>query len=139
MSHELPERATFVSATQDGFEVYTWEQANSQLAYLNPDKENFMRFELSDGSFVQCLGAKKALTVEVRLCREGGVPMHVIARKGELVGTTVVVGGSAGTATVDKSQVLTMRDARSIIREFLEHKRLHSRYGYTDVTWMYSS
>lgn len=96
-----------------------------------PDREVF---SLPDGSYAQCLGSKAALTVEVRECRAGGGFTHWILGKGPLTGKSAVVRGPDSTDRVDSSQVLTLRDAQSIFREFLQLRAIPARFTRTDVT-----
>jgi len=136
---ELPDRVLFMSARQKkGWYINTWKQASAQLSYLDPNKEHFMVFELPDGSFIQCLGSKQELTVEIHLIHDNGLETHVIAGSGEEIGIEAIVGGPGGTVVVDRSQVLQIGDARSMIRKFLEEKSLDLRYRYKDVTSLYS-
>ena len=75
-----------------------------------------------------------ALTVEVRECRAGGAFTHWILGKGPLTGKCAVVRGPDARGHVDSSQVLTLRDAQSIFREFLRLRAIPARYSRTDVT-----
>ena len=111
-----------------------WDTANLMLRQRItrlPDREVF---SLPDGGYAQCLGSKAALTVEVRECRAGGAFTHWILGKGPLTGKPAVVRGPDSTERVDSSQVLTLRDAQSIFREFLQLRAIPARYSRTDVT-----
>ena len=91
-------------------------------------------FSLPDGGYARCLGSKAALTVEVRECRARGAFTHWVLGKGPLTGKSAVVRGPDSTERVDSSQVLTLRDAQSIFREFLQLRAIPARYHRTDVT-----
>lgn len=91
-------------------------------------------FSLPDGSFAHCLGSKAALTVEIRECRSGGGFTHWVIGRGPLTGKPAFVRGPDSRKRVDSSQVLTLRDAQSIFREFLQRRAIPARYGRTDVT-----
>ena len=117
-----------------GWPVKSWETANALLSYLQPVNRSFASFTIAGGSYVQCAGAKTRLTVEVRIVREDGSFTHLVFGKGQLQQRVELIASSAGHVTVDASQVLKMRDARLIIREFVEHQRLHAGYLCEDVT-----
>lgn len=117
-----------------GWKIRDWETANKLLSYLEIERRHFAVFTLSNNSYAQCLGSKTALTVEVREQHADGSFTHWVFGRGPLVGQATSVGPASGPVTVDQSQVLTMRDARLIIREFLEWRTLSSRYDRQDVS-----
>jgi hypothetical protein len=117
-----------------GWHINNWVSANAHLKRLDPDKRNYAIFAFADGSYVQCLGRKTALTVEARVYDSQRLFKHWVFGKGPISGRTTVVGGAAGQVTVDFSQVLRMRDARLIIRQFLETRSFPERYYREDVT-----
>lgn len=119
---------------QAGWKIQDWDTANKLLSYLDPERRHWAIFTLLDKSYVQVLGAKKALTVEVRELMKDGSFNHWVFGIGPISGETSVVGGSLGTVTVDKSQVLTMRDARIIIRQFLEQRTYPRKFLKQNVT-----
>jgi hypothetical protein len=116
------------------WQIETWETANNLLGYLDPERRHYAVFSLPDDSYVQCLGSKKSLTVEARVYRPGGAFTHWVFGKGPLCGQDTRVGSRLGMITVDESQVLQMRDARVIIRHFLETRRFPDCYSRQDVT-----
>ena len=63
-----------------------------------------------------------------------GAFTHWVLGKGPLTGKSAVVRGPDSTERVDSSQVLTLRDAQSIFREFLQLRAIPARYNRTDVT-----
>src|SRR6266550_7708788 len=62
-ANPFPEHVHY-SRTDDtaGWDIDDWETANKLLAYLDPQRRHYAIFNLPDGSYVQCLGNKKALT-----------------------------------------------------------------------------
>jgi hypothetical protein len=118
---------------QAGWKIQDWDTANKLLSYLDPERRHYAIFELPDHSYAQCLGAKKALTVEVREFLPDGTFNHWVFGKGPITGDEILVGGSLGKVSVDKSQVLTMRDARIIIRQFLEARTFPEKYEKQNV------
>jgi len=117
-----------------GRDIADWTTANKLLGYLDPVRRHFAIFDLPNGSYVQCLGGKKALTVEARVYGPGGRFTHWVFGKGLLCGLQTQVGSSAGVVTVDRTQVLQIRDARLIIRQFLETNTFPAQYHKQDVT-----
>lgn len=85
-------------------------------------------FELPDGSYVQCRGRKTALTVEARECRPDGSFTHWVFGRGDLTGQPGWVGPRENRVQLDTSQVLTLRDARLIIRQFLETRTFPTQF-----------
>lgn len=117
-----------------GWKIKDWETANKLLSYLELRRRHFTTFTLPDDSYVQCLGSKTALTVEIREQQQDGTFKHWVFGKCPPIGEMTRVGSDSGSITVDRSQVMTMRDARLIIRQFLETRTLCERYHRQDVS-----
>jgi len=130
----FPERVRYSRPGADpGWYIKDWETANKLLGFLNPDKNNFAIFDLADGSYIQCLGSKTALTVEARIYEREQL-RHWVFGKGAPTGQKVAVGGTAGQVIVDSTQSLQMRDARRIIRQFLMSRSFSREYFAQEVT-----
>ena len=117
-----------------GWDIPDWDTANTLLGFLDPDRRHFAIFTLADNCYVQCLGRKTALTVEARVYSDSPTFRHFVFGKGDPTGETTTVGNTENGVTIDASQLLKMRDARLIIRQFLETRTFHDRYTATDVT-----
>jgi hypothetical protein len=117
-----------------GWDISNWEAANNLLGGFDPARRHYSIFDLPDGSYVQCLGTKKALTVEARLYGSGAKFTHWVFGKGTPCGLRTQVGTELGTVTVDRTQVLKMRDARLIIPQFLETRAFPLQYYRQDIT-----
>jgi|GEM_PF-3060208 len=131
----FPERVHYSRpGAYSGWPIKNWETANRLLGFLNADKKNFAIFDLPDGSYIQCLGGKKALTVEARIYDSEGHFRHWVFGKGSPSGHKVTIGGTAGQVVVDSTQSLQMRDARLIIRRFLMSRGFSQKYFAQDVT-----
>ena len=129
----FPEPVHYARTDSPGWPIRDWDTANKLLGYLGPER-HFAVFTLPDAGYVQCLGGKRALTVELRQAGANGAFVHWVLGRGALVGREVRVGTTTEFVTVDESQVLAMRDARKIIRLFLETGLIHDGYTRTDVT-----
>ena len=116
-----------------GWLIKSWEDANQLLGYFGPTGTSSVSFTLDDGSYIQCAGHKTRLTVEARLVRVSDF-LHVVLGKGPIVGTSELITCSAGPITVDASQVLQMRDARKLIRHFVEYRQFLDSYNAADVS-----
>jgi hypothetical protein len=114
--------------------VEDWDTASRQLRQSITRLPGTEVVSLPDGGYVQCLGSRAALTVEIRECRAGGAFTHWVLGKGPPTGKPAVVRGPGSKGRVDSSQALTLRDATSIFRAFLQRKAIPSRYTRTDVT-----
>src|ERR1700729_3875891 len=94
-----------------GWKIPDWETANKLLSYFDPERRPFAIFTLPDNSYVQCLGTKTRLTVEVREFKPNGSFTHWVFGRGAPVGTQEHIKVSTGAVAVDASQLLAMRDA----------------------------
>ena len=130
----FPEQVHYSRADGSGWTIKDWDTANKLLSYVSLKDNPFVTFTLPDNSYIQCLGSKVALTVECREIRACGAFRHVVFGKSALSGTTTKVGPESAPVPVDASQVLTMRDARILIRQFLETRTFSERYTATDVS-----
>jgi hypothetical protein len=122
-----------------GWKIKDWETANKLLNYFEPDRRPFATFTLPDNSYVQCLGAKTRLTVEGREYHRDGSFAHWVFGRGAPVGTLERIEVSTGAVTLDATQLLTMRDARKIIRQFLETRTFPLDYHRQNVTERFKS
>jgi hypothetical protein len=116
-----------------GWRLTSWLDANHLLGYLNPNGPSSISFTLEDGSYIQCAGAKTRLTVEARLISPRG-DLHVVFGKGARTGIKEIIACSVGPITVDSSQILQMRDARKLIRHFVERQLLLDSYVAEDIS-----
>lgn len=66
--------------------------------------------------------------------QESGRFTHVVFGTGTLSGNQTHIECSIGPIQVDTTQVLAMRDARRIIRRFVETRSFHPDFTATDVT-----
>ena len=130
----FPEPVHYSRTDSPGWKIKDWDTANTLLSYLEPNKRHFAIFELPDHSYAQCLGQKTALTVEIREYHPDGSFTHWIFGKDKPTGEMTQVGGDAGIVNIDSSQVLKMRDARLIIRQFLEERTFPEKYQKLDIT-----
>ncbi|MFN7989752.1 MAG: hypothetical protein U0529_19925 [Thermoanaerobaculia bacterium] len=111
-----------------------WDTVNRLLGQTITRLPGTEVLSLPDGGYARWLGSKAALTVEIRECRAGGAFTHWVIGRGPLTGKPAVVRGPDSTERVDSSQVLTLRDAQSIFRAFLQLRAIPARYNRTDVT-----
>ena len=117
-----------------GWEIRDWETANKLLSYLGPKVSDFAVFENPDHSYVQCAGAKRRLTVEARVYSPSGSFTHFVFGRGEPKNETEFIECSEGAIEVDANQVLQLRHARQIMRQFLEDGSFPPDFVATDVT-----
>ncbi|UTW49281.1 hypothetical protein [Bacterioplanoides sp. SCSIO 12839] len=118
-----------------GWPIKSWEDANKLLSYQKAEGPSFTVFTIKNGSYVQCAGGKKRLVVEARVFESSGGYKHYRFGKGQSVGDDEVVECNCGPITTDASQVLTMKDARLIIRHFVENNgEIISKYYANDIT-----
>lgn len=121
-----------------GWLVKSWDDANTLLEHQKAEGPSYTVFTLRNGSYVQCAGGKKSLVVEARVLNENGSFKHYRLGSAEKTGVNVIIECNCGPITVDKSQVLTMRDARIIIKQFVENNGLVlGSYHASDITGMF--
>lgn len=131
----FPEPVHYIRADcPTGWKILDWETANKLLSYLDSDRRPFAVFTLPDNSYVQCFGAKKRLTVEAREFRTDGSFTHWVFGRGQPIGREEQIVTSTGSVTADVTQLLAMRDARIIIRQFLETRTFPAVYFRQNVT-----
>ena len=122
-----------------GWTIRDWETANKLLSYFEPIRRPFAIFTLPNNSYVQTLGAKRRLTVEAREYHRNGSFTHWVFGHAMPLGILESIEVSTGTLTVDTTQLLAMRDARVIIRQFLETRTFPLSYHRQDVTERFQS
>jgi len=114
--------------------IYDWSVALARLSYFAREAPDHIVFEMPDGSYAQCAGTKTCLTVETRTYRPDFTFTHLTWGIGKPSGRRSNVEGSGGLIDVDSSQVLQMRDARIILKGFIEGETIPPRYHATDST-----
>jgi len=60
-------KAHYARQRSVGWTIDSWNVANQLLSYLDPEKRAYATFTRTDGSYVQCAGAKRRVTVEARV------------------------------------------------------------------------
>lgn len=111
-----------------------WKTADKLLDGLDLQLSPFVVLSLSNHSYVQCLGSKSRLTVEARVYTAKGSFTHWVFGRGPLKGRRETIQASTGASNVDASQLLTISDARHIMRSFLETQSFPAEYHREDVT-----
>jgi hypothetical protein len=135
----FPDPVHYSRNDSPGWKIRDWETANKLLSYLEPNRRPFAIFTLPDNSYVQCLGSKTRLTVEAREYQHDGSFTHWVFGRGAPVRAPERIEVSTGTVTVDASQILALRDARLIIRQFLETRTFPTAYDRQDITERFTS
>jgi hypothetical protein len=122
-----------------GWKIRDWDTANHLLSYFDSERRPFAIFTLPDNSYVQCLGTKTRLTVEARNFSKNGSFTHWVFGRSVPTGLQERIEVSTGVTIVDSTQLLKMRDARLIIRQFLETRTFPEDYHRENVTSRFSS
>ena len=118
-----------------GWPIKSWEDANKLLGYQKAEGPSYTVFTIKDGSYVQCAGGKTKLTVEARIIKQGGNFKHFRFGKDQLSGRETVIECNCGPIAVDETQALKMKDARLIIKHFVEASgELLSEYEAQDIS-----
>lgn len=135
----FPEPVHYQRNDTPGWNIRDWETANKLLGYLDLDRRPFATFTLRDNSYVQCSGSKRRLTVEARQYHSDGSFTHWVFGRGHPLSEPVRIEASTGGVVVDVTQQLAMRDARVIMRQFLETRTFPEKYYRQDVTGRFVS
>jgi len=130
----FPSPVHYSRENSPGWKIKDWDTANKLLAYLSTDGMSFACFQKEDGSYVQCAGSKKRLTVEARVFDGDGSFRHLVFGKGELKKEEEKIETTDYHVLVDSSQVLQMRHARLIMKPWLEGGSFPSDFEVSDVT-----
>jgi hypothetical protein len=130
----FPSRILFHPGNSPVLFLYDWDVILKRLSYFGKDGPDFAILELEDGSYVQCAGEKTRLTVESRVYHGDRKFQHVVWGRGPLSRRPALVPCVDGFIDADASQVLKMRDAREIMRSFVEKVPVPPRYVSTDVS-----
>jgi hypothetical protein len=117
-----------------GWPLQSWDDANHLLGYQKAEGPSFTIFTRGDGSYIQCAGGKKRLTVEARIIENDKTVKHYRFGKGKPVNSVESIACNCGPIEVDSSQILTMKDARILIRDFVENSRFSQKYSTTEIT-----
>ena len=121
-----------------GWKIKSWDDANTLLGYVKPEGPSSACFTIANQNYVQCAGSKKRLTVEARIYVDEETFVHYCFGKGDLLGKEETIDCNVGEIVRDSSQVLSMRDARLIIRHFVENNgALLEKYVTHDITKMF--
>lgn len=135
----FPEPVRYISPEcQTGLPIQDWDTADKLLRDLDPEHSYFADFMLPDYSYAGCFGAKTRLKVEAREFHRDGSFTQWIFGRGEPVGKPECIKATIMSVTVDASQLLTIQDARLIIRQFLETRTFPSTYHREDVTGQFA-
>jgi|688.fasta_scaffold17677_8 hypothetical protein len=117
-----------------GWYINDWETANQLLSYLNTKGRSFAIFTKNNGSYVQCAGSKTRLTVEARIYVNEQQFQHFVFGSGPIQNQVDAIATTEYQITVDKSQILRMRDARLIMKPWLEGNDFPAKYTLTNIT-----
>ena len=87
-----------------------------------------------DGSYVQCAGSKKRLTIEARTYSSKTVFTHIVFGRGETSKTKVLIACDCGPLSVFAHEVLTLEDAILVFTAFFQGQEFPSGYVQRDCT-----
>ena len=110
------------------------EAAARVLRKFTPSEGGVATFAIPDGSYVECVGAKRGCSVEVREYGEDGSFRHWAIGKGPLTGKRMILRGPDSRRTVDASRILDRTTAREVVRHFLRSRSTPGRFVRTEIT-----
>jgi len=111
----------------------TEQEVLSLLGRLDSRSRSFVILESSNGSYLQCAGHPKKLTVEWRANLSPNF-RHSVGGKPRGSSATTKVPSSQGFVTVLERQVLTLQDAAPIFAAFLAKRPIDTLIEWSDVT-----
>ena len=128
--------AKYQREDQPGWKISKWEDANKLLSYLKPEGPSSACFTLENQNYIQCAGSKTRLTVEIRIYNNVNSYEHFVIGKNKPIGKREKIICSVGPIEVDETQVLKMKDARILIREFIENGKISEKYNAEKINWL---
>lgn len=110
------------------------DEADALLARLEPSRRSYAIFTRPDGSYVQCAGGTKRMTVEYRVVEPDGRLRHYVVGLAPVQGQLTQISCTVGPIELDLSQLLKLDHARTVVRAFLETGAIPDSFTATDVT-----
>ncbi len=100
---------------------------------IHPTKNSYYVVNKPNGDYVQFAGARNRLVAEVRTFEDKKFTHHIIGYDTES-GPVERVECNVGPIRVNQNQVLTIADAKRIIKAFCKDMQWPEEYKLTDIT-----
>ncbi|WP_420322196.1 hypothetical protein [Flagellimonas sp.] len=114
-----------------------WDGIKSELNKLDGIENGYLTLENDNGDYIQCAGNKSMLTVEYRLNSKPNFKHYVIGKgkdKSPMKVSWSVLQTNVGEIMVHKEEVLDLKDAELIFKEFYETQAIPSELNKRNVT-----
>jgi hypothetical protein len=113
----------------------TWESIEEALPMITPRGPGFFILSRPDGSYVQTAGARLRLIVEYRkILGSGQFAHYVLGKHIEAAPKQTQINASIGVLNLMNNEILTVKDAIAIFREFYLEGTVPGTYILHDVT-----
>jgi hypothetical protein len=118
------------------YEVSNFNQVKSYLNRLDPINSPFIILESVNGNYLQCVGDKNKLSIEVRFYSDDIFKHYVIGTKDQSK-TWDIIKCKVGPIRVLKHEVFKIDDAIKIYESFFDNGIVPETYNKRNITKMF--
>ena len=114
-----------------------WNGIKTELNKMDGIKNGYLILENDKGDYIQCAGQSEMLTVEYRLNSEPKFKHYVIGKgknKSPIKVSWVVLQTKVGEIMIHEEEVLNLKDAELIFKEFYEEQTIPTELNKRNVT-----
>lgn len=114
-----------------------WNEIKTELNKLDGIENGYLILENDNGDYVQCAGNLNMLTVEYRLNSKTNFKHYVIGKGKDISPMKVkwsILQTNVGKIMVHKEEVLNLKYAQLIFKEFYENQTIPSELNKRNVT-----
>lgn len=114
-----------------------WDGIKTELNKLDGIENGYLILGNNNGDYIQCAGNPNMLTVEYRVNSKPNLKHYVIG-KGKNISpmkvSWIALQNNVGPIMVHKEEVLNLKDAELIFKEFFENQTIPSELNKRNVT-----
>ena len=114
-----------------------WDAIKTELNKLDGTENGFLALENDNGDYVQCAGNTSILTIEYRLNSNPNFKHYVVGKgkdKNPMKVSWVALQNNVGPIMVHKEEVLNIKDAEWVFKEFFENQTIPAELNKRNVT-----
>ena len=114
-----------------------WDGIKTELIKLDGIENGYLILENDNGDYIQCAGQPKMLTVEYRLNSKPNFKHYVIGKgkdKSPMKVSWIALQNNLGPIMVHKEEVLNLKDAELIFKEYYEKQTIPTELNKRNVT-----
>ncbi|NRR93381.1 hypothetical protein HSX10_17540 [Winogradskyella undariae] len=114
-----------------------WDGIKNELNKLDGIGNGYLTLENDNGDYIQCAGNPSMLTVEFRLNSKPNFKHYVLGKgkdKSPMKVSWIALQNNVGPIMVHKEEVLNIKDAEWIFKEFFENQTIPTELNKRNVT-----